>query len=269
MRLVAAQMMLKLCSEKHLSPRLSANAFNQLALVTMDSRPQVRRGFVEKIMKYMGQNKLSPKFFTPLFLLGHEPDAKIKNSVITWLKSRAAAMGSSEKSGNAMDATFARLLSCLAWHPDWPAADASAEDIDQTLQEMLIFILFYLQTVGTKDNLGLVYHVAQRVKGHQDGIVPGTQTDSLNTINERLYVLSDLAQKTIRHYADNMGWMVQVYAGKVRLPAGIFRSISDVDKAREVAMKNFLPKDFEEGLEDEVRALLKSKKVCSRTVSLW
>jgi sister-chromatid-cohesion protein PDS5 len=262
MRLVAAQMLLKLCREKHLSSRLSAAAFNSLAVVAMDPRPQVRSGFVNKIMKYLGQVKLSNKFFAPLFLLGHEPDRGIKSGAMTWLRARAISMAGGKTRDTAMEATFARLLSLLAHHPDWPTPPIDEDELIQSLKEFMGYILFYLQCVSTKDNLSLVYHVAQRVKGHQDGIVDPKNEELLQTMNERLYMLSDLSQAVIRRYLDYQGWTLQAWPGRVKLPAGIFALIGDHDTAQTVAMKNYLPQDLEEGLDEEVRNALKSKKVC-------
>lgn len=264
MRLAAARSMLKMCCEKQLSARLTPSAFNSLAMMAMDSRPQVRMGFVSKIMKYLGQNKLSSKFYTPLFLLGHEPDRNIKSSVTTWLKARTLVLSSGGKAGRdtSMEATFARLLSLLAHHPDWPPPPIGVDDLLEVLKEMTVYIVFYLQTVGTNENLGLVYHIAQRVKGHQDGIVDTKNHAMLTSVNERLFTLSDLSQGVIRRFLDNMGWNLQAWPGKVKLPQGIFRVMGDADTAREVAMKNYLPVEFEEGLDEEVRGLLRSKKVC-------
>ena len=271
MRLVAARSMLKLCCERHLSSRLSAFAFNNLAWVALDSRSQVRSGFVNKIMKYLGQGKLSSKFYAPLFLLGHEPDRTIKGSVTTWLKARTNALSAAKKGENSamtMEATFARLLSLLTHHPDWPSPPVEAGDLKQTLSDFMVYIIFYLRTVGTKDNLGLVYHIAQRVKGHQDGIVDPKNGALLDAVNERLYTLSDLAQGVIRRYIDHAGWTLQVWPGKVRLPSGIFATTGDVEKGREVALRNYLPRDVEEGLDDEVKGLLRSKKVYTQTPSV-
>jgi sister-chromatid-cohesion protein PDS5 len=269
MRLAAAQMVLKLCRVKHLSARLDNASFNALALVTQDARSQVRSGFVNKIMKFLGQAKLPTKFFTPLFLVAHEPDRAIKSSVTTWLKARAVSMSSGTSRDTAMEATFARLLSLLAHHPDWPPTPMQEDEVHQALKDFTVDIVYYLQTVGTQDNLGLVYHVAQRVKAHQDGITSLKNAEQLATINERLYMLSDLAQGVIRRFLDNHAWTLQVWPGKARLPGGIFAAIEGQDTAREVALKNWLPAEFEEGLDEEVRALLRSKKVCSFMTSLY
>jgi sister-chromatid-cohesion protein PDS5 len=268
MRLVAAQMLLKLCCEKHLSSRLSASAFNSLAVVTMDPRPQVRAGFVNKIMKYLGQVKLSNKFFTPLFLLGHEPDRTIKSSVMTWLRARSIAMASGKTRDTAMEATFARLLSLLAHHPDWPTEPVDEDELIQSLKEFMGYMLFYLQCVGTKDNLSLIYHIAQRVKGHQDGIVDPKNKTLLQSVNDRLYMLSDLSQGVVRRYLDVQGWTLQAWPGRVKLPAGMFTLISDHDTAQRVAMKNYLPAALVEDLDDEVRNALKSKKVSGLLVTV-
>lgn len=260
MRLVAAQLLLKLCREKHLSSRLSAAAFNSLSVVAMDARAPVRSGFVNKIMKYLGQLKLSNKFFTPLFLLGHEPDRSIKQSAMMWLKARG--MQAERTKDTAMQATFARLLSLLAHHPDWPTPPVTDEEQTESLKEFMGYILFYLECVGTRENLSLVYHVAQRIKAHEDGIVDKAKKEMRAMMNERLYMLSDLSQGVIRKYMDVQGWTLQAWPGKVKLPNGIFMHIADHETGQEVAMKNYLPLAMQEDLDDLVRDALKSKKVC-------
>ena len=77
-------------------------------------------------------------------------------------------------------------------------------------------------------------------------------------------MLSDLAQGVIRKYLDAVGGTLQAWPGKVKLPAGIFQNIGDHDTAQQVATKNFLPREFEEDLEMEVRNALKTKKVSPR-----
>jgi sister-chromatid-cohesion protein PDS5 len=247
LRLLAAQLLLKLCCDRRFNTLFSPNAFNELVRIVQDPCAPVRSGFVNKLMKYLGQNKLAKRFYTYLFLLAFEPITTTKDSAVTWLKSRARQFAKAKDTS--MEALFARLLSLLAWHPDF---ECSEEERVQNLCDFATYIVFYLQNVSTQENLGLIYHVAQRVKSVQDGIDPSK--------SENLYVLSDLAQAVIRKYEELKGWQLQVWPGKVGMPAGIFASMPHHDKAQEVAMKNYLGEDVMDALEEVVKNALKVKK---------
>jgi len=247
LRLLAAQLLLKLCCDRRFNALFSLTAFNELVCTVQDPCAPVRSGFVNKLMKYLGQNKLPKRFYTYLFLLAFEPITATKDSAVTWLKSRARQFAKAKDTS--MEALFARLLSLLAWHPDF---ECNEEERVQNLCDFATYIVFYLQNVSTQENLGLIYHVAQRVKSVQDGIDPSK--------SENLYILSDLAQAVIRKFEELKGWQLQVWPGKVGMPAGIFASMPHHDKAQEVAMKNYLDEDVMDALEEVVKSALKVKK---------
>jgi len=249
LRLLAAQLLLKLCCDRRFNVLFSPNAFNELVLIVQDRCAPVRSGFVNKLMKYLGRNQLAKRFYTYLFLLAFEPVPATKDSAVTWLKSRARQFAKAKDTS--MEALFARLLSLLAWHPDFECS-SSDEDRVQNLCDFATYIVFYLQNVSTQENLGLIYHVAQRVKSVQDGIDPSK--------SENLYVLSDLAQAVIRKYEELKSWQLQVWPGKVGMPAGIFAPMPHHDKAQEVAMKNYLDENIMDALEEVVKNALKVKK---------
>jgi sister-chromatid-cohesion protein PDS5 len=244
-RLAAANSLLKLSCNKHLDSVLTPADFVQLALVTHDPCPQVRKGFSEKLMKYLGQGRLPARFYTVLFFLAHEPDKNIKSSTMTWIRSRRAAFAARKET--VLESVFARLLSLLAHHPDF-------DKEDEVLKLMSEYILYYLKCVATEDNLSLIFHVAQRVKGVADGIAPSRQAD------ENLYVLSDLAQALIRAWEEQNGWTMQSWPGKMKLPSGIFRPLESHDRAQEIAKKAWISEDLIDELDPLVRKAIRSKK---------
>jgi sister-chromatid-cohesion protein PDS5 len=142
---------------------------------------------------------------------------------------------------------FARLLSLLAHHPDFDTED-------ETLKLMSEYILYYLKCVATEENLSLIFHVAQRVKGVADGIAPSRQAD------ENLYILSDLAQALIRSWEEQNNWTMQSWPGKMKLPSGIFRPLESHDRAQEIAKKTWIGEDLVDELEPLVRRAIRSKK---------
>jgi sister chromatid cohesion protein PDS5 len=253
LRLLSAQLILKLCCEPRFNQLLTPTAFNDLATLVQDECSSVRSGFVKKLQKYLGEGKLSKRFYTYLFLLAFEPDDTIKDSAIKWIKSRALAFARAKDTP--MEALFARFLSLLAHHPDFEAIPKDDERYITNLQDFAKYIMFYLLCVATADNLPLIYHVAQRVKSVRDGIDP--------TKSENLYVLSDLAQATIRAFQEQKGWSLPAWPGKAGMPSGIFKAMPDHETAQEVATTQYLPNEMVEaggGVDDVVREMMRTTR---------
>lgn len=244
LRLLASQLMLKLCTRKMFDDVLTPTEFNRIAFVAQDRMANVRRGFIEKLQKYLVKGRLSNRFYTIIFLTAYEPELDFKNSIITWTRSRAKIFA--EKKSHVMESVFARLLSLLAHHPDY------STEPDELLDHAR-YILYYISTVASEDNLALIYKYAERVKQARDGI---SDKDS-----DRLYVLSDLAQAVIRLWEEKKGWSMQTWPLKVGLPNGLFAALPNHEVAQEIANRQYLP----ENIEDLLNALVRNadkKKVC-------
>lgn len=238
LRLLAAQLYLKLCTQKAFNELLSASDFNRLALVAQDVLYPVRSGFISKLQKYLGQHRLPQRFYSILFLLAFDPQDQFREEALTWIRSRSATFA--QQKSTVMEAVFARLLSLLAHHPDYGTA---ADDLLDSAR----YIMFYLTSVATEQNLSLIYHIAQRVKQKRDAIDPD--------VSENLYHLSDLAQAMIRRYADMHGWTLETFPHNLRLPSELFASIPNEELAQEIARRTYLP----EGMVDKLDALVKVK----------
>ncbi|KAJ4520447.1 Sister chromatid cohesion protein pds5 [Exophiala dermatitidis] len=268
LRLVAAHFILKLCGHSRKCEEfINPSTFISIAMIMINPPNPVRTGFVNCLKKYIGQNRIAHRWFTPLFLLAFEPDIELRTSTVTWIRARIqfftrqqlqAKTTERRPPQNVLESVFARLLSLLAHHPDYPSADS--EDFDGELLDFSKYIMFYLFSVATEDNLSLIFHIAQRVKGARDGI-QGTEEAS-----ERLYVLSDLSQAVIRNYADMMPGhakgvnLLQTWPGNVTLPRSLFKALPSHEAAQEIAEKNYLPEDVATGLEKLVRTYVKELK---------
>jgi len=260
LRLLAARLYLKLCVKKSHDAHLTPAAFNALALVAQDSEAAVRASFLQRLKKYLSKNRLPQRFYAIPFLLAFEPTQALKSDTTTWIRSRAAyfsslpphhhtssnpSNSSTAKPPIVLESVFARLLSLLAHHPDYAATTADLTDFTR-------YMLFYLQNVATEDNLSLIYHIAQRIKQHRDAIAP--------SLDENLYTLSDLAQLTLRKWEEAHGWSIQTLPGKVRLPTSIFAEVKSHAEAVEIAERNYLPEDLEDGVEGLVRQALRRER---------
>ena len=274
LRLLAAKSIVKLCASSILCDSLLTPAdFNSVALVAQDPLLEVRGGFVNHLKKKLVQKShLSHRWYIVPCLLGFEPSRGFKESTLTWLRSRAAyfsqkaqASGKRTEQNMVMEMIFSRLLSLLAYHPDYPSDDLDESTKLGDLSDFSQYILFYLSAVANEHNMSLIFHVAQRVKQFRDGI---TKSDEIST---RLHTLSDLAQAVIRRFADIYSQqhkfggaaggtnILQTYPGKMGVPSTLFASIPNHREAQDVADKNFLPDEIDDLLDRVVRASMKSK----------
>ncbi|KAK0629770.1 armadillo-type protein [Bombardia bombarda] len=243
LRLLAAQLMLKLCTQKHFDDLLSAADFDMLALTTQDEVQEVRHGFVRKVQKYLADGKLRSRYYTIIFLIAFEPSADFKQRTETWIRSRARYFQDMKQP--VLEAVMARLLSLLAHHPDY-SSDVS------NLADHARYLLFYISLVATESNLGLIYKYAERVKQTVDALKPRSDNHQ---------VLSDLAQAIIRKWQEKKNWAFNAFPGKVGLPLGLYSALQSHSEAQAIAERQFVPDGIDEKLDDLLRALDR-KKVC-------
>ncbi|KAL8928706.1 MAG: hypothetical protein Q9172_000769 [Xanthocarpia lactea] len=262
LRLLAARLYLKLCTQKSHEALLTPSAFNALAVVAQDSIQDVRAGFLQRLKKYLHHQKLTQRFYTIPFLFAFEPSDEVRSDVTTWIKSRAAVfsniksqqLGSSSKVSTVMESVIARLVSLLSHHPDYASEAEELIDLSR-------YFIFYLQNVATEDNISLIYHIAQRVKACRDAVSSTPAPDAPPTeADNRLYHLSDLAQITIRKYEDIHHWTIQTLPGKVRLPSSLFSEIKSHSEAQRIAEHNYLPEDVEAGVEQLLKAAVRASR---------
>ncbi|KAL2156505.1 hypothetical protein VTH82DRAFT_1250 [Thermothelomyces myriococcoides] len=242
LRLVAAQLVLKLCTQKHFDEQLSPEDFDALALTTQDAVQEVRHGFVRKLQKYLADNRLRSRFYTIIFLMAFEPNADFKQRTETWIRSRARHF--QENKQPVLEAVMPRLLSLLAHHPDYSA------EPDELIDHAR-YLLFYVSLVATESNLGLIYKYAERVKQTQD---------ALDERGNNHQVLSDLAQAVIRKWQDKKNWVFNAYPGKVGLPVGLYSPLKSHDEAQAIAEKQFVPDGIDDKLDELLRAMDRKKK---------
>lgn len=252
LRLLAGQLILKLCTVKKYDDQLDTVTFNKLAELVQDSEMQVRRRFMEKLQNYLMRGKLRPRFYTILFLVAFEPVSDLKNRVDTWIRSRARYYASIKKP--IMEAIMGRLIPLLAHHPDF------SPDIND-LADFANYFLFYLGAIASEDNISLIYKYAERVKQTRDGINPDA--------SDNLYVLSDLAQAVIRKFQERRNWSFQAWPDKVGLPTGLYTALPSSEVAQQIAKKQYIPDELDEKLDDLIRAVDRKKVSTHPTRRQW
>ncbi|KAF3345830.1 hypothetical protein VD0002_g5961 [Verticillium dahliae] len=243
LRLLAGQLILKLCTLKHLDDTLNHKDFHTLAYLVQDAVLGVRKGFVEKLMKYLVLNRLRHRFYTIIFLTAYEPEPELKQHIETWIRSRVQSMAGNPQ--NPMEAILARLIPLLAHHPDYSTDPENLVDHAQ-------YLIYYVSHVATEKNLGLIYKYAERVKQTRDNLDPEK--------SENLYVVSDLASAVIRRWQERRGWAFQAYPGKVGMPSGIYVGLTDHDTAQAIATKQYIPDGMDNRIDTLLKAVDKKKK---------
>ncbi|KAF8851743.1 hypothetical protein BDZ45DRAFT_808062 [Acephala macrosclerotiorum] len=245
LRLLAAQQMLKLCTQKVFDDLLGPQEFIKLSFITQDPLEVVRRGFIEKLQKYIVKNRLSPRFNTIIFLTAFEPGSggALRESIMTWIRSRAKI--AHENKSPIFESILPRLIHLVAHHPDYSVEPEELKDIGT-------YILYYLNTVASEENLAHIYKCAQRVKQAKDA-VPGADADNI-------YVLSDLTQALVKKYEEKRGWSMQTWPGQVGLPKNLYGALPSHEVAQEIAEKNYLPEEMDDCLDKLIRDADKKKK---------
>lgn len=242
LRLLAGQLILKLCTSKKYDDLFDPAGFNKLAELIQDPEQHVRRRFMEKLQNYLTRGRLRARFYTMLFLVAFEPVSEQKNRVETWIRSRVRYHAESKK--YVMEAIIGRLIPLLAHHPDY---SASADD----LVDFANYFLFFLNATATEENISLIYKYAERVKQTRDAINPDA--------SDNLYVLSDLAQSVIRKFQERRNWSFQAWSEKVGLPTGLYSALPSSEVAQQIAKKQYIPEEVDEKLDDLLRAMERKK----------
>lgn len=243
LRLLAAQLILKLCTQKHFDDILTVEGFDTLALMSQDVVQEVRHAFVRKLQKYLAEGKLRSRYYTIVFLLAFEPSSDFKARIETWIRSRARHFEQNKQP--VLEAVMARLISLLAHHPDY------RPELDM-LVDHARYLHFYISLVATEANLGLITKYAERIKQTQDALDP---------TSDKHRILCDLAQAVIRKWQERKNWIFSAYPNKVGLPVGLYVALHSHNEAQTAAEKQYTPEGLDEKL-DELFKAMDRKKVC-------
>ncbi|KAJ2894194.1 spo76 protein [Zalerion maritima] len=243
LRLVAAKLFLKLCINSTFDDLLTPTEFNLLAYVTQDSQLMVRRGFIDRLQKYLTVGKLKHRFYTPVFLTAYEPRHELKSNVETWIRSRIRVF--QQKGQPVLESVMGRLISVLAHHPDFVPEASELLDHAQ-------YLIYYVSMIAREDNIGIIYKYAERVKQTRDAINPDK--------SDNIYVICDLAMAVIRKWQEKRNWVFQAYSGKIGLPKGLYSTLPNHKAAQEISEKQFIPEGVEETLEDRINSVNKKTK---------
>ncbi|KAK9451020.1 armadillo-type protein [Limtongia smithiae] len=236
LRLSAGLFLLKLARLPVYERLISPKDINSLSLLVQDTNFQVRQAFIDKLKMYLAREQLPEKYIPIMFLMAYEPEDEVKDELVMWIRARLAKQN--QQKGTVLENCFPRLLHLLAHHPDY---GTNVDDLLDSAQ----YLIFYMNTVVTEQNISLIFYFAQRVKQVRDALPDDT--------SERLYYLSDLAQAVIRQFEDAHGWSMQTWPGKAPLPSDLFKALPSATVAQKIARTTYIP----DGVVEKLPGLVK------------
>ncbi|GAA6062022.1 hypothetical protein JCM10212_005455 [Sporobolomyces blumeae] len=245
-RLEASLCVLKLAATKDGAfTRVVLKNFGLLARTAQDTCFDVRDGYLRKVLQYLRANRVHPSilplFNMSLFLIAHEPEQDLKAQIMHFVRSR-----SRRPDRQAMwEMPFVRLFSILARHPDFEG-ELGLDDY----KLMAKYFELYLECIATNENVSLLYHLAQLIKGARDAV------DA--SYDPVLYILSELAQHLIKTHAELHHWPLTTLPKSslsIKLPGDAFRSLASPERAKEIAKTVYLPEDVVTALETKEKKI--------------
>ncbi|RIA91799.1 armadillo-type protein [Glomus cerebriforme] len=161
LRLVAVHSVLKLARKKIYDSMISVAEFQELALMIQDPCYHVRFAFASRLIKYCGGYQLNARFLSIFFLIAHDPDTTIRETVKVFLIRHSLASKTIRDKSTHFEMSLVRLIHLLSHHPDF-----SREP--DTLNEFVVYIDFFLDTIANAENVSLLSYMTGRLKQVRD-----------------------------------------------------------------------------------------------------
>lgn len=258
LRLAAGLCVLKLAKYPCFSTVIDDATISKLKRLLHDEVKMVRQAFLKSVERYLSRAVISERFLHLPFFLGHEPNTELKNNAKTWIMSQHKRYEA--KSDIVLERILARLIHAIA-HDQRFTNFISEDTSDEHSKEVKAFIYalgyltMYLETVAKQENISLLYYFASRVKQYRDAQVDAAlyldSEPSAEVLN--LYRVAELLQLMLKELADNKGWTLQTWPGKIKLPSVLFAPMQDYQEAQETVSRVYIG----DKVQIELRQLLK------------
>ncbi|KAJ3361606.1 hypothetical protein HDU91_003842, partial [Kappamyces sp. JEL0680] len=238
LRLQAGLACIKLLEFPAYAPAFEIDDFNKISLLVQDQVYYVRNMFIESLCEALVYKKVAIKYAVWLLLAAHEPEADLKLRVKHFVQKRAKEQRDQDVSKRhaLLEHHFVDFCFLLSHHPDF-----STDKEDLKLFEA--YVLFFLECLGTAENISYFYATASQMKTVRDK----TMEDSTP-----LYVIAEMLIVMIREYCASQNWTLQTYPGKVGIPREIYSRLDDAKVAQNLKTVYYL--------DGEKRKILKQPK---------
>ncbi|WWC86884.1 uncharacterized protein L201_001763 [Kwoniella dendrophila CBS 6074] len=243
LRLRTSTCLLKLARVRTYDKALARHSqFDMVVGVLQDPCYMVRHLYLRKLGQVVPTQRLSPKWNITPVMLAMDPDAENVAAGRLIMQKIVAACANSPQSEKIerIEMPLARLLHFLAHHPDVRLNDPEvAEGTEDTLDEQNLkdtarFIEMYLDSVAHRDNIGLLYYIAQGLKGFRDRV-----GDS-----KPLWTLAELTEVIIKNRSEKHAWPIPVYPGKVKFPSDILHHADNPEDKQKAQRAQYLSEEM-------------------------
>ncbi|ODV97703.1 hypothetical protein PACTADRAFT_210 [Pachysolen tannophilus NRRL Y-2460] len=273
LRLQAGVSLLKLSKYPVYNGMLKTASLNSLIFLIQDENLSIRQRIISKLEKYLNDDLISERFLPLVFFIAHEPNEDLKKDVKTWIKSSFNRKLNSKKNQTAggcinnnnnivYERSLVRLLHMVSHHQEFVELieesfenDPNGETSLQAYSFALEYICFYLEIVGTQENISLLYYFASRLKQYRDNFIPdevyesfySTQENADNSTNSQkhiclnIYRIAELCQASIKELSSIKNWIISTYPGKFQLSADLFKPTKSLKEAQYVVSNVFIP----------------------------
>lgn len=233
LRLNAGLAALKLLALPAYAEAFEADDFNKIGLLIQDPIYYVRSTFVERLIKYLVEEKIPVRYSMWLTLAAHEPEVSLKSrakgALIRIAKSKRSADGVIKKR-KLLETHFSDFCQLLSHHPDF-----SMDHEDLELFE--VYVQFYLETVATDENISYLYASAAQLKMVKDKYLDDSTP---------LYVIAEMLILRIREYCAQQNWTLVTYPGKFSISREFYLRLDDDEISNN--LKKVFYKDGQERL---------------------
>ncbi|BGP34804.1 Sister chromatid cohesion protein pds5 [Rhodotorula toruloides] len=208
---------------------------DELTRLAQDTTFEVREGFLRKLLFYLRHGRFPrivlPRFNMMLFLIAHEPEVELKESILTYARSRKRLPDQERQA--LWEQPFLRLIHLLAHHPD---LDPDVEHVEaESIKFMARYLEEYIDIFATSENVSYLYHLALKVKTVRD--------KQSRVFDKNLYLLSELSQHLLKRHATRHSWPIPTYPKQASLPTDIFAPLGDNDEVKKVLKTTFLDEE--------------------------
>nr|XP_018265446.1 uncharacterized protein I303_01812 [Kwoniella dejecticola CBS 10117]OBR87604.1 hypothetical protein I303_01812 [Kwoniella dejecticola CBS 10117] len=244
LRLKASVCLLKLANVRSFDKAIAEQcSFDVVVGAVQDFCYMVRHVYLRKLGKVVPTQRLLARWnITPIMIAmdPEEENKKAGHQIMQRIVATCSNLSAPEKVDR-IEMPFARLLHFLCHHPDihWTKAEEGEEIIadQQNLQDVARFIEMYLDCVAHRYNIGLLFAIAQGLKGLRD---------KMDERSRPLYILSELAQIIIRNRAERHAWPIPIYPGKIRFPKDIFHHADNYEEKSKIQHTQYLTEEVRE-----------------------
>ncbi|WWD07643.1 hypothetical protein V865_005744 [Kwoniella europaea PYCC6329] len=242
LRLQASTCLLKLANARVYDRAMARQTqFDVVVGVIQDACYMVRHLYLKKLNKVLPTQRLSPRWNITPVMIAMDPETEnvvAGRGIMQKIVVACTNFPTFDKVER-IEMPLARLLHFLAHHPDlhWTDPEEGGEEgisDQQNLKDMASFIELYLDCVANRDNIGLLYAIAQGLKGIRDRVGDNSKP---------LWTLAELAQVIIKNRADKHAWSIPIYPGHLKWPKDIFHHAENLEDKQKVQRTQYLSEE--------------------------